>query len=74
MKSRTSLLPCAIILTIFTITLAAPVLTPGVWTKITPAAVTINDTNHVFCQGMAIDPGNPSTLYLGICAYEVNPA
>jgi photosystem II stability/assembly factor-like uncharacterized protein len=51
--------------------LAAPVLTPGVWTKITPAAVTITDSNHVFCQGMAIDPGNPSTLYLGICAYDV---
>jgi hypothetical protein len=65
---------CAVALTALTGALAAPVLTPGVWTRLTPAAVTINDTNHVFCQGMAIDPGNPSTLYLGICAYDVSLA
>jgi len=74
MKRGTGLVVCAVVLTALTDALAAPVLTPGVWTKLTPAAVTINDTNHVFCQGMAIDPGNPSTLYLGICAYDVSLA
>jgi len=28
--------------------------------------------NHVFCQGMAIDPAHPSTLYLCVCAYDVS--
>jgi photosystem II stability/assembly factor-like uncharacterized protein len=74
MKNGTKSVLCAVALTVLTDALAAPVLTPGVWTKLTPAAVTINDTNHVFCQGMAIDPGNPSTLYLGICAYDVSKA
>jgi hypothetical protein len=74
MKRGISLMVFAVTLIAVINALAAPVLTPGVWTKITPAAVTINDTNHVFCQGMAIDPGNPSTLYLGICAYDVSMA
>lgn len=49
---------------------AAPELVPGVWKKVTPAAANVDPANHVFCQGMAIDPRNPSTLYLGKCGYE----
>jgi hypothetical protein len=74
MKNGTKSVLCAVALTALTDVLAAPVLAPGVWTKLTPASVIITDTNHVFCQGMAIDPGNPSTLYLGICAYDVSKA
>jgi photosystem II stability/assembly factor-like uncharacterized protein len=48
-----------------------PVLGVGVWTRITPAGVEMSAENHVFCQGMAIDPSNPDTLYLCICAYDV---
>src|SRR5690242_16236252 len=33
-----------------------PALTVGVWKNITPAGVTMTPDNHVFCQGMAIDP------------------
>lgn len=49
-----------------------PALTPGVWTPITPQSVTMTADNHVFCQGMAIDPAHPSTLYLCVCAYDVS--
>ena len=28
-------------------------------------------TNHVFCQGVTLDPAHPSTIYLCVCAYEV---
>ena len=49
-----------------------PALTAGVWKNITPAGVTMTADNHVFCQGMAIDPAHPSTLYLCVCAYEVS--
>ena len=49
-----------------------PDLKVGVWTKITPAGVTMTAENHVFCQGMAIDPARPSTLYLCVCAYDVS--
>jgi hypothetical protein len=52
--------------------MASPVLPPGVWTNITPASVTMTPINNVFCQGMAIDPENPSTLYLCVCAYDVS--
>lgn len=48
-----------------------PPLTVGVWKSITPAGVTMTAENHVFCQGMAIDPLHPSTLYLCVCAYDV---
>jgi hypothetical protein len=54
--------------------LAQPALTPGVWKNITPAGVTMTPDNHVFCQGMALDPQNPATLYLGVCAYDVSKA
>ena len=49
-----------------------PDLKVGVWTNITPAGVTMTPDNHVFCQGMAIDPSHPSTLYLCVCAYDVS--
>ncbi len=48
-----------------------PELTVGVWKSITPSGVTMSAADHVFCQGMAIDPAHPSTLYLCVCAYDV---
>ena len=51
---------------------ANPDLAAGVWKNITPAGVVMTASNHVFCQGMAIDPAHPSTLYLGVCAYDVS--
>ena len=58
----------------FAISLAGanPDLVPGVWKNLTPAAANVNPAEHVFCQGMAIDPQAPSTLYLGICGYDVS--
>ena len=44
----------------------------GVWRNISPSGVTMTAVNHVFCQGMAIDPRHPSTLYLCVCAYDVS--
>jgi ankyrin repeat protein len=49
-----------------------PGLSVGVWKNITPAGVTMTADNHVFCQGMAVDPSHPSTLYLCVCAYDVS--
>lgn len=51
---------------------AGPVLTSGVWKNITPPDGAMTPDNHVFCQGMAIDPAHPATLYLGVCAYDVS--
>jgi len=42
------------------------------WKNITPSTATMSEENHVFCQGMAIDPSHPSTLYLCVCAYDVS--
>lgn len=50
---------------------AEPQLTPGVWQRITPPGVNTSFEDHVFCQGVSIDPQDPSTLYLCICAYDV---
>jgi photosystem II stability/assembly factor-like uncharacterized protein len=50
---------------------AAPPLAPGVWTRISPPSVVMTAANHVFCQGMAIDPAHSDTIYLCICAYDV---
>ena len=50
---------------------ASPDLVPGVWKNITPAGVTMTPDNHVFCQGVTLDPKNPGTLYLCVCAYDV---
>jgi hypothetical protein len=47
-----------------TLTVAAhaePDLIPGLWQDISPPAVQIDASRNVFCQGMAIDPGSPST-------------
>ncbi len=55
-----------------TIAADGPTLTAGVWRNITPAGVTMTAANHVFCQGMAIDPSHPSTIYLCVCAYDVS--
>ncbi|MGA2031797.1 MAG: hypothetical protein ABSG68_06045 [Thermoguttaceae bacterium] len=49
-----------------------PDLTPGVWKNITPAGVTMTLSNHVFCQGVTLDPAHPSTIYLCVCAYDVD--
>ncbi len=49
-----------------------PDLTPGVWKNITPSGVTMTPTNHVFCQGVTLDPAHPSTIYLCVCAYDVD--
>ena len=50
---------------------AAPPLIPGEWKNITPPNVVMTPDNHVFCQGLAIDPAHPATLYLCVCAYDV---
>jgi hypothetical protein len=44
----------------------------GVWTRITPPGVTMTNDNHVFCQGVTLDPANPATIYLCVCAYDVS--
>jgi len=51
---------------------AEPTLVPGTWKNITPPDVTMTPDNHVFCQGMAVDPVQPSTVYLCVCAYDVS--
>ncbi len=48
-----------------------PTFVPGVWKRLTPSTVTTSFEDHVFCQGVAIDPQQPTTLYLCICAYDV---
>lgn len=53
---------------------ANPDLVPGIWKNITPAGVTMTPENHVFCQGVTLDPKNPGTLYLCVCAYDVSKA
>lgn len=59
------------ILALATAARAKPDLTPGLWHNISPPAAQIDQSKDVFCQGMAIDPSNPSTLYLGVCAFDV---
>jgi photosystem II stability/assembly factor-like uncharacterized protein len=49
---------------------ANPDLTPGVWKNITPEGVTMTPDNHVFCQGVTLNPQHPQTLYLCVCAYD----
>jgi photosystem II stability/assembly factor-like uncharacterized protein len=50
---------------------ANPVLSTTTWTNITPSQSQVGKVADVFCQGMAIDPNNPSTLYLCVCAFDV---
>ncbi len=49
---------------------AEPALTGGVWKNITPVGVTMTADNHVFCQGVTLDPVHPYTMYLCVCAYD----
>lgn len=49
---------------------AEPQLEPGVWKVVTPPTVKTSFEDHVFCQGVAIDPQHPRTLYLCICAFD----
>ncbi|MBA3938777.1 MAG: exo-alpha-sialidase [Planctomycetes bacterium] len=49
-------------------------LIPGVWTDITPPGVIMTPASHVFCQGVTLDPVDPLTIYLCVCAYEVAKA
>lgn len=50
---------------------ANPALSPTTWTNLTPSQSQVGKVANVFCQGMAIDPNNPSTLYLCICAFDI---
>ena len=45
-------------------------LSPGVWKNITPPTVTTSFEDHVFCQGVTVDPQHPATVYLCVCAYD----
>lgn len=51
---------------------ANPTLTPGTWLNITPPAAGVKPSDNIFCQGMAIDPSNPATLYLCVCGFDVS--
>jgi hypothetical protein len=55
-------------------TAAALDLTPHVWTDITPPGVVMTPATHVFCQGVTLDPVDPRTIYLCVCAYDVTKA
>jgi hypothetical protein len=48
----------------------APMLEPGVWKNIGPTAVTFSGATNTFTQGIAIDPCDPATLYLGVDAFD----
>src|SRR4051794_21372351 len=43
---------------------------PGVWSNVTPPTVQTSFKDHVFCQGVTLDPQRPTTVYLCICAYD----
>jgi len=47
-----------------------PNLTPGLWRNVTPSNVKTSFQDHVFCQGVTLDPRQPATIYLCICAYD----
>ncbi|WP_020469790.1 WD40/YVTN/BNR-like repeat-containing protein [Zavarzinella formosa] len=47
-----------------------PNLVPGVWKNVTPPDVTTSFKDHVFCQGVTVDPKNPATVYLCVCAFD----
>ncbi len=51
--------------------LARPALVPGEWMDITPKAAGVDPAANVFCQGMALDPSDPSVIYLCVCGYDV---
>jgi hypothetical protein len=67
---RSLLAAFVVVLTTASISADNPKLVPGVWTKITPPTVKTSFEDHVFCQGVTVDPNHPETVYLCICAYD----
>lgn len=70
MKSKkhctVGLLICSVLLAAYGVA-ANPILTPGVWRSISPTQLTwsgIQGAGTSFTGGMAVDPTNPSTIYL----------
>jgi photosystem II stability/assembly factor-like uncharacterized protein len=51
---------------------ANPDLVPGVWLDITPKSAQVSIPDNVFLQGLAVDPSQPTTLYLGVCAFDLS--
>src|SRR3954467_13493272 len=43
---------------------------PGVWKNICPTAVTFGGATNTFTQGIAIDPCDSATLYLGVDSFD----
>lgn len=56
-------LVCCIGMCLTVLIQANPVLTPGVWTEITPAAAPGGDLNTCLGQGITVHPTNPSILF-----------
>jgi hypothetical protein len=50
---------------------ATPVLTPGTWVNISPSQLAFG--SGPFTQGMAVDPNNPSILYLCVSGFDITP-
>ena len=53
------------------------VLKPAVWTNLTPPASKIKESNKesnklMVCQGFAIDPQNPATIYLCVAGFRTD--
>src|SRR4051812_36604322 len=62
-----------VFLALATASLAArPALVPGEWTDITPKAAGVDPAANIFCQGMALDPSDPSVIYLCVCGFDVS--
>jgi hypothetical protein len=51
---------------------ARPALVAGEWMDITPKAAGIDIAANVFCQGMALDPSDPSVIFLCVCAFDLS--
>jgi len=49
-----------------------PELEPGVWTDISPPGVAFNGEpwDGTFTQGLALDPSNPATIYVGTADFD----
>jgi hypothetical protein len=50
---------------------ANPTLTTGTWVNISPSQVAFG--SGPFTQGMAVDPSNPSTMYLCVSGFDIAP-
>jgi hypothetical protein len=66
------LLASAILLGTALQSVSNPTLTPGTWVDVGPSQVSFG--NNVFTQGLAIDPTNPSIIYLCVNAFDVSQA